>query len=242
VLIYPLFWYVFNKKIMNTSKTAIASVFYRYLYYLFALAIVGFTIVMLSKILPYMTFERAKNFLGTKSDEVLDKQYFIIAFYVHISTSVFALGGGVFQFSTTLTRNYARLHQWIGKIYIATILLLAAPSGLIIAAYANGGLGCKVGFVLQSFVWWILTYWAYQAILERQYLLHTNMMLRSFALTLAAMSLRTESYIMYYFFQTKPIETYQTVTWLSWVGNLLFIEVLIYYGLSKRLINSILQK
>lgn len=228
-------------KMINQNKTRI-SIFYTLAYYLFALAVLGFTYVMLTKILPYMTFERAINFLGTKSDEVLDKQYFILAFYVHITTSVFALGGGVFQFSVLLMQKYPRVHQWIGKLYVFSILILAAPSGLVIAMYANGGLGCKVGFVLQCFVWWTLTYWAYEAVLKKQYSLHTNMMLRSFALTLAAMSLRTESYLMYYFFQTKPIETYQTVTWLSWVGNLLFVEFLIYYGLNKRLINSVLDK
>lgn len=233
---------MFYQRLMNTSKRNFFSIFYKYCYYLFALAVLGFAFVMLTKILPYMTFERAKDFLGTKSNEVLDNQYFIFAFYIHISTSIFALSSGVFQFSTTLIRNYPRIHQWIGKVYVVSILLFAAPTGLVIAVYANGGLGCKVGFVLQSFVWWILTYWAYESILQKKYLLHTNMMLRSFALTLAAMSLRTESYLMYYFFQTKPIETYQTVTWLSWVGNLLFVELLIYYGLSKRLINNALQK
>lgn len=225
---------------MKTLKKSIYFTFYKYCYYLFALAVLGFTFVMLTKILPYMTFERAKDFLGTKPDEVLGKQHFIFAFYIHISTSIFALGSGIFQFSIQFFRNFPRAHQWIGKVYITSILVFAAPSGLVIAVYANGGLGCKVGFVLQSFVWWILTYWAYEAILQKKYLLHTNMMLRSFALTLAAMSLRTESYFMYYFFQTKPIETYQTVTWLSWVGNLLLVELLIYYGLSKRLINNTL--
>ena len=228
-------------KMINPNKT-VTSIFYTLLYYLFAFAILGFTCVMFTKILPYMTFERAINFLGTKSDEVLDKQYFILAFYIHITTSIFALGGGIFQFSVLLIKNHPLIHRWIGKIYVFSILFLAAPTGLVIAVYANGGLGCKVGFVLQCFVWWILTYWAYEAILKKKYLLHTNMMLRSFALTLAAMSLRTESYLMYYFFQTKPIETYQTVTWLSWVGNLLFVECLIYYGLSKRLIISSLDK
>ena len=210
---------------------------YSVYYYVFLTMVLGFTLVMIEKVIPYMGFQHAINFLGTKSDEVLGKPYFILAFYIHITTSIVALCSGIFQFSLFLLKKYPTIHRSIGKIYVATILLLAAPSGLVIAFYANGGLGCKAGFILQCFVWWILTYWAYETILKKQYLLHTNMMLRSFALTLAAMSLRTESYLMYYFFQTKPIETYQTVTWLSWVGNLLFIEVLIYYGLSKRLLS-----
>ena len=64
------------------------------------------------------------------------------------------------------------------------------------------------------------------------------MMILSYAITLAAMSLRTESYFMVYLFETKPIETYLTVTWLSWVGNLLIAQVLIYFGLGKNLVEK----
>ncbi len=211
---------------------------WRVAYFLFAAMILAFSGVMLTKILPYFTFEHAKDFLGTKTDEVIDKPLFITAFYLHIATSIFALVSGVFQFSIYLLRVYPKVHQTLGKVYIGAILAFAAPSGLIIALDANGGLTSKVAFFLQSLVWWVLTYWAWQAIEKRLFLLHTQWMLRSFALTLAAMSLRTESYILYYFFHTKPIETYQTVTWLSWVGNLLVIEVLIYYGLGRRLLSN----
>jgi hypothetical protein len=38
---------------------------------------------------------------------------------------------------------------------------------------------------------------------------------------------------MYYAFHTKPIETYLTVTWLSWVGNLVVAEVLLEMGLGR---------
>jgi uncharacterized membrane protein len=205
-------------------------------YIMFAALVLAFSLVMATKILPYFSFEHAKDFLGTKTDEVIDKPAFIIAFYVHISSSIFALVSGVFQFSTFLLQRKPKIHQILGKIYVFSILALAAPSGLIIALDANGGLTCKVAFFLQSLVWWVLTYWAWDAIMKQLFLSHTQWMLRSFALTLAAMSLRTESYGLYYFAHTKPIETYQTVTWLSWVGNLLLIEMFIYYGLGKRLI------
>ncbi len=210
--------------------------------YLLASAILVFTFIMLTKVLPYMTFERAINFLGTKTDEVLDKQHFLWSFYIHITSSLFVMGGGVFQFSPFLIKNYPRLHRNIGKMYVFFILILAAPSGLVLATYANGGLAAKVGFSLQCLVWWTVTYLAWNDILKKRYESHANMMIRSFAVTLAAMSLRTESYVMYYWFDTKPIETYLTVTWLSWVGNLLLAEVLIYNGLGKKIVQSVLKK
>jgi hypothetical protein len=146
---------------------------------------------------------------------------------------------GILQFSTYIARHKPSLHRILGKVYVVVILALAAPSGLVLASYANAGLAAKVGFTLQSLVWWVVTYIAWQEATQKRWLNHTHAMLRSFAVTLAAMSLRTESYIMYYYLDTKPIETYLTVTWLSWVGNLLFVEILIYIGLGRQLLKSI---
>ncbi len=208
----------------------------RFLGYAFAAAIIGFTGVMLTKILPYMTFERAINFLGTKSDAVLDRTYFMVAFYIHITSSVLAILGGIFQFFQKILRGYPKVHIFVGKIYVASILLLAAPSGLILAVFANGGLPAKVGFALQCLVWWGLTYAAWQAIMEKNWEKHAELMIRSYAVTLAAMSLRTESYALVYFWETKPMETYLTVTWLSWVGNFFIAELLIYFGMAKKMV------
>ena len=86
--------------------------------YGFAVAILVFTFIMLTKVLPYMTFERALNFLGTKPDSVLDKSHFIWAFYIHITSSLFVMGGGVFQFFPILIQKYPLLHRNIGKMYV----------------------------------------------------------------------------------------------------------------------------
>ena len=209
------------------------------LYYAFALGVLAFSFIMLTKVIPYLSFERAINFLGTKTDDVLDKTHFMWAFYIHITSSLLVMPLGVLQFSTYIARHKPSLHRIFGKVYVVVILALAAPSGLVLASYASAGLAAKVGFTLQSLVWWIVTYIAWQEATQKRWLNHTNAMLRSFAVTLAAMSLRTESYIMYYYLDTKPIETYLTVTWLSWVGNLLFVEILIYIGLGRQLLKSI---
>jgi len=200
-----------------------------------ALAVAVFTGVMATKVLPYLSFERAIHFLGTKPDEVLDKRHFMAAFYIHITSSLVVMALGLGQFFPFLTRRFPAFHRLSGKIYILAILFLAAPSGLVLAAYANGGLPAQVGFSLQCIVWWFITFAAWREIRQKRFVPHANMMIRSYAVTLAAMSLRTESYVMYYWFGTKPLETYLTVTWLSWVGNLLLAELLIYGGLGKNL-------
>ena len=198
-----------------------------------ALLIAAFAGLMLTKTLPYYTFEKGIHFLTTKSDETNDNPVFRAGFYVHITTSLLVLVAGLLQFLPWLARCGPGLHRRLGKCYIIGILALAAPSGLILAHFANGGLAAQVGFTLQCVVWWLCTWRAYRAARQRQWSLHVDWMLRSYAVTLAALALRGESYLMYYAFETKPIETYLTVTWLSWVGNLILIEILLEAGLGR---------
>ena len=198
-----------------------------------ALLIAAFAGLMLTKTLPYYTFEKGIHFLTTKSDDTNDNPVFRLGFYVHITASLVVLVLGLLQFLPWLVRRGPGLHRALGKGYVLGILALAAPSGLILARFANGGLAAQVGFTLQCLVWWLCTWKAYRAARQRQWPLHVDWMLRSFAVTLAALALRGESYVMYYVFETKPIETYLTVTWLSWVGNLVLMEILLEVGLGR---------
>lgn len=198
-----------------------------------ALLIAAFAALMLTKTLPYYSFEKGIHFLTTKSDETNDNPWFRVGFYVHITTSLVVLVLGLAQWLPAVARRGPRLHRWLGYGYVGGILGLAAPSGLILARFANGGLVAQVGFTLQCVVWWLSTWVAYRAARQRQWPRHVEWQVRSYAITLAALALRGESYVMYYAFHTKPIETYLTVTWLSWVGNLLLAETLLELGLGR---------
>jgi Na+-transporting NADH:ubiquinone oxidoreductase subunit NqrE len=188
---------------------------------------------MATKVWPYLGFEYAINFLGTKPDAVLQRPVFQWGFYVHITTSTVVMAVGIVQIWPQVARRWPVLHRYLGRVYATLILLLAAPSGLVLAVYANGGLSTQVGFALQCVVWWAFTAIAWWEIRQRQHLRHVEMMLRSLAITLAAFSLRSESYLMKSLLGTKPMETYLTVTWLSWVGNWILIELAIYLGLGR---------
>jgi hypothetical protein len=197
-----------------------------------------FTVVMLTQVIPYLHFEPGIRFLSTKTAKTLESTLFLGGFYVHIISSLIVLTAGLPQFLPTLTRKWRSFHRTIGKVYILGILVLAAPSGLILALFANGGLASQTGFTLQCLVWWCCTFAAYRKIREKNFPEHIRWMIRSYAVTLAAMSLRTEAYLMHYLFHTKPIETYITVTWLSWVGNLFLAELMIGLGLDKFLLKK----
>lgn len=215
---------------------------FHYFTYTLAVLVIAFGLVMISQTIPYLSFEFAVNFLGTKSDPVLHQWDFNLFFYTHICSSLVVLLAGISQFLPKIVVSKPGLHRFLGKIYIFLILLVAAPSGLGLSLYANGGLPAKAGFFMQSSLWFLVTLKAFLEIRKRKIESHVIWMLRSYAITLAAMSLRTESYLMKYFFQTKPFETYLTVVWVSWTGNLILCEILITFGFSKFLVHSLKNK
>jgi len=214
---------------MKSRQTDISYLF-EVLLLLFSAAVFAFAFLMATKIVPYFKFEPIHGFLGTKTDRVLGKPHFQVSFYIHIASSFFVMVAGALQLMPVLYRQQPRFHRIVGQIYVIGILVFAAPSGLGLAFYANGGLSAKVGFTLQCLIWWILTYQAWQLARKKHWEQHAAAMLCSLAVTLAAMSLRLESYWMVQLFDTKPIETYVTVTWLSWVGNLIIAYTLIQLG------------
>ena len=210
-------------------------------YILYALVMspfIFFFIVMLMKVLPYLSFERGIHFLSTKTEETLDSNLFQTGFYIHITSSLIVLAAGLPQFLPRIVKKYSSFHHWSGKVYVISVLALAAPSGLILALFANGGVAAKTGFAMQCLVWWCCTFMAYKKILQKNYKEHIGWMVRSYAVTLAAMSLRTETYIMHYVFHAKPIETYVTITWLSWAGNIFIAETLLAFGLGNYLLKK----
>ena len=224
---------------MRTSNISLSSWL---VYILCMLPVILFTCLMVYKVIPYYRFEHAYAFLSTKTNQTLALPLFLLGFYIHIGSSAVVLLAGWPQFMPALARQYPKAHRYAGRVYVFTILAVAATSGLVLAMYANGGLPAKTGFFVQCLAWWFVTFVAYHKARKHQYQEHIAWMLRSFAITLAALSLRTEGYLMHYLLHTKPIETYVTITWLSWVGNWLIAEVLIVLGLHNFLYNKYINK
>lgn len=192
-----------------------------------------FSWLMLKLTLPYFTFEYDVSFLLTKQS-ILYLTGWRWAFYIHISTSLIVLFTGMFQFVNYLLVHYPKWHRVLGKIYIATVLFFSAPSGLVMSFYANGGLWAKVSFVMVSLLWWIFSYVAYQKIKQRKVAQHINFMIRSYALTLSAISLRLYVIFIPQLVHLHSHEMYTLVAWLSWGPNLLMAEAIIRSGFFQR--------
>lgn len=213
--------------------------FWPILYYPFALAVLLFAAVMCSMVIQYFPPGKEVLFLTTKATEAISTPFYQWSFYIHITTSIVALVSGVFQFAGFLIKDHPTFHRYTGYVYVVTILLLAAPGGFYISQFANGGLSSRVGFYCLSLAWWLTTFKAYRMAVQKKFREHIIWMRRSYAITLAAMSLRTEGYILNFLKVGGPIETYATLSWLSWVGNLFILELLLSMGLGDSLFKYI---
>ncbi len=204
------------------------------------------TYTMLSIALPYLLppFPTDIDFLANKPLWLVEKKHYMLAFYIHISSSVLVLAAGLTQFSKRLMFQYPRWHRNIGKVYVFVILLFSAPSGLLMAFYGSGGAAAQWAFVLQATCWWFFTYMAYYHIRKGQLKKHAAFMLRSYALTFSAITLRAGTYLASFFKMHMGIRCpnedwswlcypnfYILEAWLSWMGNLLVIEVLLMMGI-----------
>lgn len=183
---------------------------------------------MLQITLKYSSFGSDVAFLQIKQTEVTEVPFYLVIFYIHVCSSIFALLAGFTQFNNDIIKKNTSVHRNIGKLYILIILFFAAPSGMFIGLFANGGISSKVAFVLLAILWIYTTYKGFISIKNKNIRLHNIFMLRSFALTFSAITLRMWKVILVYLFHSAPMDTYQVIAWLGWIPNLIFIEIYIY--------------
>jgi len=163
------------------------------------------------------------GFLLTKTEAVRYSVY-LPAFYIHIVTGSIVLITGVFQLSKRIRARYPAWHRTAGKVYVFVILIFTAPSGLVMSVYANGGLAAGIGFALLAVLWWFFTWKGYQHAIHKQLDVHREFMLRSYALTFAAVTLRLYSFFFALAgFRGESI--YILIAWLSWVPSLIVMEI-----------------
>ena len=191
-----------------------------------------FCFLMLEITLQYIPLNLDTAFLPIKQDEIQHWHY-QVAFFTHVYSAIFCLLAGFTQFSGQLRQKSPKIHQYLGWLYIISILLFAASSGLIMGVYANGGFWSQIAFVLLSILWWWTNFVAYRTLNEKDYQKHQQFMIRSFALTLSAITLRFWKYIIVFLWHPRPMDVYRVVAWLGWVLNLLLAEIIIHKYLKK---------
>lgn len=178
-----------------------------------------FTYLMILITLQYVPIDFGAAFLGVKEEEIKLTHY-QIAFFTHVYTSIFVLIFGITQFSVYIRNKFAPLHRGLGKAYVLLVLLFAAPSGLVMGYYGNGGITSQISFCLLALLWFYFTLKAYTSIRKKNYVAHKNYMILSYSLTLSAISLRLFKWILSNTLELPPMDMYRIVSWAGWLFNL----------------------
>jgi hypothetical protein len=184
------------------------------------------TFLMLRGMVRYYPMHDNIGFLQFKQDYIHILPW-KIAFYTHVFSVIFALLAGFTQFSNFILKKYRNVHRLIGKIYAYDVMFINFPAAMIMAIYANGLLPAKTAFVVLDCLWFWFTYRGITEIKNKNVIAHKEYMIRSYALTLSAVTLRTWKIIISSFVHIDPLPLYMIDAWMGFVPNLLFAEWLI---------------
>lgn len=176
----------------------------------------------------YIPYNTDVGFLRIKQDYI-DIDIWRMAFFVHVYASIWVLFAGFTQFSARIRDRKPVMHRALGYIYVVNILLITGPASLIMGFFANGGVTSKVAFVTLAILWIYSTAMALLKARSGDYAAHRAFMIRSFALTLSALTLRAWKWSINNTVDgLPPMDVYRVVAWLGWIPNLAIAELIIW--------------
>ena len=201
---------------------------------LMAFLAVGVAIVALA---PYITFN-SENFNNATTRYATESALRYVGLFVHAFSGGVALILGPFQFLDGFRKRRPVVHRWVGRIYLVSILLGGLSAFVIVPGMISGLVG-EIGLMSLAVLWLWTGAMAYKSIRTGDFKSHREWMIRNFALTFAAATLRLWLGVLIAtqlpFLQTKYagdfdalfVEAYRVVMWLCWVPNIIFAEMLI---------------
>ncbi|GAB4535871.1 MAG: hypothetical protein Tsb0019_37340 [Roseibium sp.] len=146
-----------------------------------------------------------------------------LALYAHIGIAPIALAVMPFQFWGRLRARYLGLHRLLGRIYVAAILI-SGTAGLWLAFHSEAGTVAATGFALLALAWLVTTTVAFRHALSRKFDLHRRWMVRSAALTFAAVTLRLYLGVSLSMGADFAL-AYPVIAWACWLPNAIAAEL-----------------
>lgn len=189
-----------------------------------------FKILLLIFALAVTAYALGYHWIYSDSDESFIAGFSILnplLLYAHFVGGGLALSLGAIQL---WTKRPSRLHRWLGRAYCLCVLVGAIGGGYL-SFYSHLGVITGLGFFIAGVLWFYTTFIALRFALARQFDAHRRWILRSFALSCAAISLRVllPSLSLVFSFETS----YALVAWLCWSINLVIIEIYLFYTLTR---------
>lgn len=143
----------------------------------------------------------------------------------HLTGGGVAIVAGALQFSTRIRFDKPKLHRRIGKVYVITVLV-GGTSAVFLAPWSDGGVTAHFGFGMLGVLWVTSALVAWARARAGDFVAHRAWMLRSYALCLAAVTLRL--YLPLSAIGGIPFDAaYPAIAWLCWVPNLVVAEWLV---------------
>lgn len=141
----------------------------------------------------------------------------------HGVTASLLLMLGPWLLSSRIRHHWPQAHRRLGKLYLL-LLVPAASTGFVMSSMAFGGLPSQSALSLLSLAWIFTALQAGLALRRRRLNEHRDWMIRHYALTFAAVSLRIQTA-----WRCGMGEDFSSIywqcAWLSWVLNLVLAEV-----------------
>jgi hypothetical protein len=143
----------------------------------------------------------------------------------HAVAGSIALMVGPWQLWPGLRAAHPNLHRWLGRIYLADVLVACLFASLLVPTVTTG-FPAASAFATLGIVWAGSAALGFLAILRRDVQAHRRWMLRSFAMAFAAVTIR------FYFHPARALGipfayTYPASLWLSLMTNLVMVELLL---------------
>jgi len=150
---------------------------------------------------------------------------------IHIVGAATALLIGPLQFVPRL-RARRELHRWVGRVYVAGCLI-GGVGGFVMAFGSTAGPVASAGFGSLAVIWIFANVQGWWLARARRFQNHRAWMIRSFALTFAAVTLRL--YLsLFPLVGVSFLDGYRAVSFLSWVPNLIVAEIYLRGGFARR--------
>ena len=164
----------------------------------------------------------------TLSPPVLQNFFARPFLYIHAAAAATALLTGPFQFIPSLRRTHLPLHRIMGRVYVLGCLI-GGGAALPLSLTSTAGPVAQAGFFVLGLLWLVVNGNAWRLAVMGRIAEHKRWMIRSFALTYGAVTLRMIIFVLPHVFGV-PFETaYVISAWASWVPNLLVVEAWMWY-------------
>jgi uncharacterized membrane protein len=142
---------------------------------------------------------------------------------VHVAGAATALLVGPVQFLPWVRRRFPGVHRTLGRIYVIGCLAGGA-GGLVMAFGSLAGPIATVGFASLAVCWIVANVQGWRLAVARRFDDHRAWMLRSFAMTFAAVTLRIYIVVLP-MLGVAPIDAYRASAFLAWIPNLILVEL-----------------